>query len=64
MESIKPCATSSSGLYGQSGSHQFDSHWTTLLRGGYTHLNDKASDSPIVFRADQGEGTVAVTYTF
>ncbi|GAB7272401.1 MipA/OmpV family protein [Dickeya ananatis] len=57
-----------SGLYGQSvslfWSHQFDSHWTTLLSGSYTHLNDKASDSPIVFRADQGEGTVAVTYTF
>ncbi|AJC65327.1 MULTISPECIES: MipA/OmpV family protein [Dickeya] len=57
-----------SGLYGQSVSlfwtHQFDPHWATTLSGSYTRLNDKASDSPIVFRSNQGEGLFAVTYTF
>ncbi|ACT08046.1 MltA-interacting MipA family protein [Dickeya chrysanthemi Ech1591] len=57
-----------SGLYGQSISlfwtHQFDPHWAATLSGSYTHLNDKAADSPIVFSANQSEGTFAVTYAF
>ncbi|WP_192458862.1 MipA/OmpV family protein [Musicola keenii] len=56
------------GLYGQSlylfWTHQVDRHWAVNLLAGYTHLNDKAADSPIVYRTHQGEGTLAVTYRF
>ncbi len=56
------------GIYGQSLSfdwlHQFTPHWSTDLNLGFTHLSDKVSDSPIVFRQDSSEVSFAVMYTY
>lgn len=60
--------TAAGGFYGMTTSvswnHQFNAHWGTILSAGYTWLDDHASDSPVVFRRNEGTGTVALAYTF
>lgn len=60
--------TAAGGFYGMNTSvswnHQFNAHWGTILSAGYTWLNDHAADSPVVFRRNEGTGTVAIAYTF
>jgi len=56
------------GMYGQaaalSWTHSFSDHWSTTLAGNYTHLNNKVSDSPIVFKDGGFDAIAAVSYTF
>ncbi|KNC05749.1 hypothetical protein AC790_22280 [Pantoea sp. RIT-PI-b] len=58
----------SAGFYGVetdlTWSHQFTQHWGGALSAGYTWLDHRAADSPIVFSHNQLIGTVAVTYAF
>jgi hypothetical protein len=35
-------------------SHQFDAHWGTVLSADYTWLGDRANNSPIVMRRNEG----------
>jgi len=56
------------GFYGVqttlSWSHQFDANWGSLVSAGYSWLGDRAAASPVVFRRDEGIGTLAITYSF
>ncbi|HHO0149866.1 TPA: MipA/OmpV family protein [Enterobacter asburiae] len=45
-------------------SHQFDAHWGTVLSADYTWLGDRAINSPIVMRRNEGAATAAITWTF
>ena len=45
-------------------SHQFDAHWGTVLSADYTWLGDRAINSPIVMRRNEGAATAAITGTF
>lgn len=56
------------GFYGIDSSltwsHQFDTHWGTVLSADYTWLGEHANNSPIVSRRNEGAVTAAITWTF
>src|SRR5476649_2226506 len=56
--------TAGGGLYGESVSlswnHQYSPQWGSSLSTGYTHLADKVSASPVVFKNGGADVTLAV----
>jgi len=60
--------STSGGVYGQSvyldWAHQITTNWSTDLTIGYTYLNDKVSESPIVLQRGSTEVIFAVMYLF
>ncbi|WP_316676072.1 MipA/OmpV family protein [uncultured Tolumonas sp.] len=60
--------TAAGGMYAQSAyidwTHKLTEHWGTDWSVGYTYLNDKAADSPIVNQRNDISTIFVITYTF